>query len=277
MTLQESISAALADETVVEKVEKVEEVVVEKSVEKPVEKTKEPVVNEPSDVIEVPESEEEIKQALNIYRTLSNPAQASNYIAELAKTVGLQIKTADVPVTAKVATQTVIDVLREALGEENEDLALKLAPALDKLITQEIKKPLEQLTHEQAAQQVKVEIDATFVKLAAELPDFNKLQNEMTALMADLQPGVKSSPESYLRQLYKLAGGTPAKAVETKTSEKNSKISPAKLVEKLAKNAKETNSNVSSDVDESRIVKQSHRPSIREAVLAAAATLNDKT
>jgi hypothetical protein len=268
MTIQESVAAAIKEMTPEATTEEVVEV---KAKEVKAEEEEVKVALPAENVLEVSESQEQIQQALNIFRTLNDPSRAGDFIAQLATTAGIAIKESATPVSTKVAAQTVTEILRESLGEENEDLVLKLAPALEKLISQEVKKPVAQLSMEQAAQQVKVQIDQVFDKFSATLPDFNKLQNEMNDIMQNIKPGPNTSMEKYLLSIYKLAGGTMP--VE-KSSKENSKVSPAKLVTKLVANAKETKQNVSSGVDESRVVKQSHRPSIREAVLSAAQTLS---
>lgn len=229
--------------------------------------------------VEIAETPEQLAQALNLYRTLIDPASAKDFVAKLAKDVGLEIKGSET--TVKEVTKSVVEQLKTALGEENEDLALRLAPVFENLLKDAVK-PTESLRLETQIKEAKQEVDDTFSKLSLELPDFDALASKMDEVMKEMAPAKGVSMEKYLRQIYKLAGGTEKTKDSEKTSSKTSEKTSAKnevkkVINKITQNAKETKQNVSSDVEESRITNALERPTVKQAVMMAVKELQGKT
>lgn len=274
LTLKESIAQAM--ETLSGEV--VDENIEEKAVEKPVEKAKtekiENKTEEKTEEVEITETPEQLQQALNLYRTLTDPKASRDFVAQLAKDVGLEIK--DTRITPEVATKTIVDKLKESLGEENEDLALRLAPVLEDLLKDAVK-PTENLKLDQQIKEAQNEVNTVFEKLSKELPDFDKLASEMDTIMKEMAPAKGVQMEKYLRQIYKLAGGTVSSSTSSeKVIKQDTKVNKLKEIEKISKNAKETKQNVSSDVEEDRTTKALERPTAKQAVMMAVRELQGK-
>jgi len=279
MSLAESVKAAFdaqaapaTEETKVE--EKAPETKTEvKTEEKPAEEAK---VEEP--VVETNHTPEEIQRALQIYETLTDPSTQTDAIKFLAEKAGL-IKAAGG--TTHEAVETITDILKAELGEDNAFLADKLGPAIEKILNKTIQPKISKVEFDRRVADVSNEVNSTYSKLAKEFSDFESLDAKMTEMMQVIQPGPKTSMEEYLRTLYRLVGGKGQEA-QAKSSSSNSsaaktgadnKTESAKktqeVVEKIKKNAEEAKKQVSSDVDEATIQRGKQRPTAREAVLAA--------
>lgn len=214
-------------------------------------------------VIEVDASPEEINQALALMKNMTNPETQRQFVENMAQQLGIIQKETGASKT-EIKNQT-LDILNKHLGEENSYLSEQLAGAIDELLDIKVNKPLSQTKLEQKAQEVKTEVDRVYEKMSTAHSDFQALEPKIVELMAEISPGPKATMESYLERLYNIAkGNSPVVDVKKEANKQT-----AKTIAKITKNAKETAKNVSSDVDEARVQKGSHRPTAREAVLNA--------
>lgn len=221
-------------------------------------------------VVETDLTADEIKEAEILYKSLKNPNQAGLVIKNLATQAGLlAAEEGGSKKTQAQATQAALDILKAELGPENEDLALKFAPALEKIIEQTVKKalkPVEERVVQSEAERAAEFVNNTVSSFIDQYEDAKdpKIQTKMVELMGQVQPSGKISMFEYVGMIYKLAGGSKEVAKQTSTVAKT-----AKTIEKITKNAKEARIPASSDVEDTRVKTGSHRPSAREAVEAA--------
>lgn len=219
------------------------------------------------EVVESDLTTEEIQEATLLYKALKDPSQGRNVVENLARQAGfLAEKTG---VTKTEAKDFVLEILKEELGPENEDLAVKFGPAIKKILDTALPsavKPVQDRLLEQEAQQAEQLINNTIDNFFAQNEDAKTHEKRMVELMGKIQPNGISMQE-YVEMIYNLASGKQAKT-STKTSTDNANKT-AKIINRISKNAKEAAKTVSSDVDETRVKAGSHRPTAREAVMQA--------
>lgn len=180
-------------------------------------------------------TDEERQHAINLFGLLKNKDTALETVTLLAKQAGL-IKT---QTEAKEAAKTIVDVLREELGEEYSFMADKLAPAIAKitktLVDENTKEIKAQFT---AAEEAKVakEVENGLAALAEAFDDAETYYKDIYELMDEIPPGPKATADSYFKKLYYIAKG--------QASEKSK---PAMLKERVERNRNDAGARVASE------------------------------
>jgi|WetSurMetagenome_2_1015567.scaffolds.fasta_scaffold61665_3 hypothetical protein len=136
-------------------------------------------------------------------------------LKSLAPQYGLEIR--DAGDTGKPAapqtpepdlTTQILEATKASLGAEYEDLAEKLAPAIQwaaELVAGVKTQPLQKRTDELLSQQVQREADLTLSTFAKSHPDFKKYEPRMTELMGKFPPSAQVDETEYLEGLYLMA------------------------------------------------------------------------
>lgn len=184
---------------------------------------------------------DQIKEAHDLYKLISNPASQKSTLEFLAKQAGIQIGDGKPPETkaeAKIAAKKTQEVLEEALGVDLKWLAPKLAIAFDKLLEQSEGKTKDQLD-KLAEKQVVKEVDSAYEKLARDTKgESRKFESKMVGLADKLYPAPGMSTDEYIRHLYTIASasgeGKSAKLRLAEKINKNSKDVPGRIAESAA-------------------------------------------
>ena len=184
---------------------------------------------------------EQVTEAHNLYKLLTNPNSQKSTLEYLAREAGIQIGEGKAPETkaeAKEAAKKTQEILEEALGVDLKWLAPKLAIAFDKLLEQSEGKTKEQLD-KLAEKQVVKEVDQAYEKLARDTKgESRKFESRMVGLADKLFPAPGMSTEEYIRHLYTIASasgeGKSAKLRLAEKINKNSKDVPGRIAESAA-------------------------------------------
>ena len=223
-------------------------------VKEPITEVKETEVKETK--VETPNPDQQA--ALNLYNALKDPETSGTVIRQLAELAGLDITEKK---EAKQLTKTISQIISEELGEDNSILAEKLGPALEKVLAKAIEdkvKPIQETISETKKNEFANRIENTFKALEIETKGLSKqLDKRMAELMDEIQPGPRTEPEAYIRNIYKLAKSDFDEAERVKATDA-----------KRDQNKKSTH--VPTGVNAERVKSGSKLPTIREAVLAAA-------
>lgn len=170
----------------------------------------------------IDEEAAEREEALNLYRSLKNPAQAKLIVEELANRLGLENLTTKKEVT--VAKKQITDVLKDALGEFG-FLADKLGPAMEKILEEERKEITSRLDAQEASK-IEVTVKRTFADIDRKTNgDCTKLGKEIEKLAKEFPPSKTTDPKAYIQRLYTLAASErddkKGKAVDKGKQENN--------------------------------------------------------
>lgn len=206
------------------------------------------------------ETAEQIKtrDALRLYEALEDPTIGPGVIKELAKRAG--IAASEDKITPTAAVKTVVDVLKENLGEDYGFLADKLANGIQTIVNQifdERIKPIQGMTESAIERAVVRETDASFAKFHSQYKDAKDFDKEMTELSKKMPYDGSYPMEEYLGNLYKIV-----------TSDRKEAKTVEKTVNKINQNAKELRDS-STEVTETRVTKGSKLPSLNESIAAA--------
>lgn len=206
-TLTESIETAAKTEQ-----PKAEEPKVETKAE---DETKED--EKPSDGL----TDEERQHAINLFNLLKNKDTAAETIKILASQAGI-IKT---EAKAEATAKSIVDLLREELGEEYAFMADKLAPAIEKATSRLVEDKTKDITAKfEAAEEAKVkdEVDKGITHLEETFDDAKEYFEDIFKLMDEYPPSSKVKASKYFEDLYSLAKAR--KAGESKSNKLREKI-----------------------------------------------------
>jgi hypothetical protein len=239
----------------------------DKAEEKEVKKEEKKEEKEEDEFIEIDASPEEIRNALNIVRALSNKDTAAATMEDLAKITGYKLET---KTEVKKFERDVKSVLKEKLGDAYDLLSGdKLAEAFDALLEERvgaITKPVldriessERAAHEQKANAA---MDALWSRNnVTDKGQREKLSGKMVEKMKALPAGPGTDVNAYLDDIYALV-----------TRDTEAARTVKKTVTKIKQNAQDvsrTSGDGSGDNQETRVKMGSKLPSIRESVEAA--------
>jgi len=232
MSLTESIESAIKGD------EKVDETT---SVEKPEKADKSPQDDtvdaenedaEDTDEEESPEAEsdltdDEVKEARDLYKALKNPETSKAVIAALAERTGLN--KSETPKEVKAAKKGIQKIIEDALGDDFKFLADKLGPAITEVLNEEKEERNAQFQRIEA-QKIEQEVVSVFEQLAKRTNgDSKKLESRMMKIAEEILPGPNTTVKSYVNQLYTLA-----------TAGKSDVSNPKKVIDTIKKNANDT-------------------------------------
>lgn len=269
---EDKVDGTLVEETAAET--KVESVVEETDADKlKAEKAKADAQLVDTQTLEVETTPEEIRNAINLLRTLSNPETAQATFEMLAKQGGYDLtKKAEV----KQLVRDSKTVLREKLGDAYDVLGgEKLAEAFDEILADRVSKatkPLEdnaRLAAQQANEQkADMAMKAFFTRneISTDNAVREELASKMMAKMQKLPPAQGIDVNEYLDDIYTVVGKLEEPAVaKTKQTEMTTEVA-----KRINKNLKEKiPSAEGSGVDDHRVKQGSKKPSLDESVRAA--------
>lgn len=217
--------------------------------------------------LEIDASPEEIQNALNIVRALSNKETAAQTMEELAQVTGYKLETKQ---EVKKFAKDVKSVLREKLGDAYDLLSGdKLAEAFDALledrvgaITKPVLERIEQSERAANEQKANAAMDALWARHnITDKTQREKLSGRMMEKMKNLPAGPGTDVTSYLDDIFSLV---------TRDTEKARTV--AKTVTKIKKNAQDvsrTSGDGGSGADEKRVKIGSRLPTLKESIAAA--------
>lgn len=203
-------------------------------------------------------NEDEIREALNIWRGLKDPVKGPRIVEYLASEAAKLANKENV--SPAKAAKTTVEVLKESLPPEFQFLADQLGPGIEKLLNTKVEEnlaPFKQQLSETQERQVKSQVDGDMEKFYKAYPDAKELEKEMFELSQDMPQGKKISTYNYLEKLYKLA------TADVRESKK-----VASKIDKITKQSKEVRE-MSTDVSEDKTRKGSRHPTLNEAIAAA--------
>jgi hypothetical protein len=212
-------------------------------------------------------SVEQLKEARNLYKLLSDKSTQTETLRILAKEAGILDKDGQPPATKKeekAAIKNTVQILENALGKELAWLAPKLAAAIDEIRGQDqesTKKDIDSLKQSQVAK----EVDNAYETLARETKGLSrKFEGKMVGLADKLYPAPGMSTIEYVRHLYTIASATDS-----------GKSNKQRLAEKINRNAKDVPGRLteSTATGGNKGIDKSSRASLKDAVRQAAAKM----
>jgi hypothetical protein len=179
-------------------------------------------------------TEEELKESKALYNLLKNPSTRDHTLRVLAEKAGILKNSQQTEETNKT-TKTLLDTVKEGLGEKYSFLAPELTRALENVLNRE--RELNNLKISQLeANQIENQVNSAFEKLARETKGASrKVEAEMLRLSEKFKPSDDISIYEYFEHLYTLA------SAKSKTS--NIK---REMAERISKNAKDVGSRLQS-------------------------------
>jgi hypothetical protein len=218
-------------------------------------------------------TEEELPNAAQIFQALKDPEKAKVFVKFLAENNGYVLPAKnDDDATGSKGEPTMVDLLKEHLGDEFEPFAEKLAPALEKIMAKQIEKatkPFNERLQNQDQDNQKKEITGileTFAKdnfADGKLPD--PVVAEMGKLMKQFTPSKDVDNKTYIGSLLKMSMTNLNIVPKTSKSARNFSDPLAHL-----------SNNATAKPKDGKAVAPKNM-SIEEAVLAAAQQLDSKT
>jgi hypothetical protein len=152
-------------------------------------------------------SETEIANALQLFDALNDPNRAGAVIKYLADQAGITKGGDNQPATkaeARQAEQTIIDVLKENLGEEFGFLADKLGPAIEKIVNKSLEQSQADIRSQlQAAEQEKLQGQSVNAinKLSNDFFGADKgMPEEVANLMSSLMDKMPPTPDMDIKE-----------------------------------------------------------------------------
>jgi hypothetical protein len=220
-------------------------------------------VEEADPVEEVDLSQEELGNAVRLFKALANPETRAGVIKMMAEQAGYDLGKAK---DAKALSRDLKTVLREKLGDSADLLQSdKIAEALDEVLEERVKKitdpVLERLSRaEQEANQNKANtaMDAMFKRHDITVGDREKVAGMMLKKMERMPATPTTDINEYLDDIYSLVSKDAAGSKKVK-----------EVVDKIKSNANDVRASGDGGTDEKRIKSRSGVTSIREAVEAA--------
>jgi hypothetical protein len=202
------------------------------------------------------EQRAEQERAINVYKLLNDPKTAPGVVRMLAEQLGI-VQTIQQSTTEVPKEPTIADVIGNALGEEYQFLAPKIAAGIEKAIELRLTPVQQQLVQNQARN----EFERAYNELnSATGGDFVKHEQKIVALMDVLKPGKDVPVKDYLNHLYSIAKGAPTPAPPSQQVRQ--------IVNRMEKNA-QANLPSPSAATEQRVIKGPNLPTLEESILAA--------
>lgn len=199
------------------------------------EETPEPETEESADGAEEEEeilsetgdlTEDEIKEARNLYKALKDPESAKAVITALAEKTGLS--KVDSKAEVKEAKKSILDIFKNAMGPEFEFISIRLGAAVEEVLNIERKERQESFQKIEE-QRVQSEVVSVFKELEKRTNgESKKLETKMMRIAEEILPGPNTTVKQYVNQLYTLA--TSGKPV---SNEK-------KVIDKIKANSNDT-------------------------------------
>lgn len=228
MSLTDAINSAVKEMETPDKEEKV----VEKTDESPLleesEEEETPTEEEEESTSETEDdelSEDEIKEARNLYKLLKNPASAKDVIQHLADKTGLS--KVDTKTEVKESKKAILDIFKEKLGPEFGFISEKISAAVEEVLNAE-RKERDDAQKVIEAKKVEAEVVSVFKELNKRTNGESiKLEAKMMKIAEDFLPGPNTSVKVYVNQLYTLA--TAGKQVNNN-----------KVIDKIRQNSNDT-------------------------------------
>lgn len=249
-TLEESVDAAVAEET---KTTPTEETKVEVK-----EEAKEQAKETPK-LADLPKEDDETEAAVRLYRALKDPDIGKSIIQELATRAG--ILATEQGKTAKQATKATVDILRENVPQEYHFLVEGFSKGIEAIIFQEIEKrvaPIQQTSQQALERMVEKEVDTEINDFYRRNKDAEKFRGDIDKLSTKMPwGGPDTMPmKEYLDNLYTIVSKeeTENKAVE-------------KTVNRINKNAKDVRE-TSTGAQPTEVKLGSKLPTLEEAIKA---------
>lgn len=150
-------------------------------------------------------TEDQQKQAKNVFKLLSNPETAVEALRTLAAQAGLKLEKAESKEEKKEVKRAIKDIVKEKLGANYPHLADILGDTLQDLLTEAIKegnKDIREKLDKDAHEKLKETISSAQTKVVSEFVDVpTKVLQEFVRMQeqGELLPGPKQSPEKFFR------------------------------------------------------------------------------
>jgi len=172
-------------------------------------------------------SEEEAQEAKKLYKALKDPKTAKEVLALLAKQTGLD--EVDSKKDIKESKKGILDILKNALGEEYSFLSDRLGKGIEEILNQE-KAERDNERQQEVAKRIQGETVVAWNSLVKETNgDAKKLESKMQEIAKEILPGPNTTPKQYLRRLYTIA-----------SAGKSGVENPKKIINTIQKNANDT-------------------------------------
>lgn len=213
-------------------------------------------------------NEEQLKQAVTLFKALSNPdpkVQRAS-LDLLVKMAGLELKEIETKKEATEAKETLVDLLKAGLGEYD-FLAERIAPALEKSLkklvdenTKDIREEVRLSREEKVKNAVDTGIEAAFGRYE----NAKDLAKDVNTLMDENPKSDKISWEKYFNNLIVIAAGEKGLVLKAKGSAKTEE----KDKEKESRNRNDAHSRLASErtSEVKEGVKSSQRKGLDHAV-----------
>lgn len=148
-------------------------------------------------------TDDQIKEAQNLYKSLQDPVTAKLVIAGLAERLGLN--KAETKTEVKESKKSIQEILKTALGPEFEFLSDKIGKGIEEVLNQE-KAERNELAQQEKSAQVAQEVKTAWKDLEKTTNGRSKtVEAKMNELAKNFLPGPTVSVKTYLGQLYTLA------------------------------------------------------------------------
>lgn len=171
-------------------------------------------------------SDDEVKEAKDLYKALKGP-NAKEVIALLAKQTGLS--EVDSKTDVKESKKKILDIFKESLGPEFEFIADRISKGVETVLEQERQERNAKEQNEKA-DKIAGEVKDAWNQLAKSTNgESKKFEAKMIELAKEILPGPSTSAKQYLGRLYTLA-----------SAGKNNVSDAKKVVEKIQKNSNDT-------------------------------------
>lgn len=184
----------------------------------------------------------EQEAAVRLYRQLTDPKQAEAVLAAIAKRAGYELK--NLTAAEKKAVRSEIEeTLQDVLGDDYTLLPPTLGKALQAILdardakTETRVKSLEEKLRAAEEIEYQRQVDATLSWAAETYPDFTDpvMNKRILREMRQLPPPPNADLKTYIKKIYKLAGGTTS---NSSVAERNSRIKSNKDGQKPSDNAR---------------------------------------
>jgi hypothetical protein len=173
-------------------------------------------------------SEDQIKEATQLYSMLKDPAQGPAVLDWLARQAGYDKVKVETKTEVQEVKHGILEDLKESFGPELEFLADKLAPALEKVLnkkleenTQDIRDSIQQAELEKLT----AKSDATYKALSKDFFQTDEPPAEVTArineLIDEMPPSKGMTIDKYMTNLFHIAVGEKGLSKKTAADRAN--------------------------------------------------------
>lgn len=225
-------------------------------------------------------TEDQQKQAKNVFKLLSNPETAVDALRTLAAQAGLKLEKVETKEEKKEVKKAIKDIVKEKLGTNYPHLADILGDTLQDLLTEAIKdgnKAIRDKMAAEAHEKLKSEITTAQTKVVNEfvdvparvLQEFVRMQEQ-----GELLPGPKQSPEKFFRAGIKEAADNLKVALVKKqvSKEEVKEKKPKSPLDELASKGRSSSSSVKDGIKTTQV--KNFNDAIKLGVEAVAKKMN---